>query len=142
MLNASNGQGKPIMSKDTRLEQWHHIVANKDLDALHDILADDIEFHSPFLWKPKPGRPAAYFILSNVIDIFEDFTYHRQWVEGDDIALEFSAQVDGKSLKGIDLICWPVGGKITDFEVLIRPANALMTLGGHMSARFEAAGIP
>ena len=129
------------MADDNRLEQWHHIIATKDLSALQDILSDDIEFHSPFVWKPKTGKAAAYFILSNVIEIFQDFTYHRQWIDGGDIALEFSSHVDGKSLKGIDLIRWPVGGKITDFEVLIRPANALMALGEHMSARLEAAGI-
>lgn len=129
------------MNTDNRLQQWHQIVASKDLSDLQDILADDIEFHSPFIWKPKIGKPAAYFILSNVIDIFQDFTYHREWTQGDQIALEFSAHVDGKSLKGMDLISWPVGGKITHFEVLIRPANALMTLGEHMSARLKAAGI-
>ncbi len=129
------------MSDDTRLERWHQMVADKDLVALSDFLSDDIEFHSPFVWSPKVGKPAAFFILMNVIEIFQDFTYHREWVDGDNMALEFSAHTNGKSLKGMDLIHWPIGGQIEKFEVLIRPANALMALGEQMSARLDAAGI-
>jgi hypothetical protein len=89
---------------DPRLTEWHRVVAERDWTALDGLLDEQVEFHSPFVWKPKLGRMAALFILSNVSEIFEDFTYHREWSDGDSLALEFSAGVDGLGVKGIDLI--------------------------------------
>jgi 2,4-dienoyl-CoA reductase (NADPH2) len=38
--------------------------------------------------------------------VFEDFTYHREMASADgmSVVLEFSAKVNGKELKGIDMI--------------------------------------
>ena len=76
-------------------------------------------------------------ILQTVITIFENFTYHRSFASDDglEIVLEFSALVDGKSLKGIDMIRFNQDGKIVDFEVMVRPFNALAALGKAMGER-------
>jgi hypothetical protein len=57
------------------------------------------------------------------------------------VVLEFSAAVGDKSLKGIDMIRFDEEGKIVDFEVMIRPFNALQALGAEMGARL-AASLP
>ena len=54
------------------------------------------------------------------------------------MVLEFSAKVGDKSLKGIDMIRFDETGKIVDFEVMIRPFNALQALGAEMGARLAA----
>ncbi len=123
------------------LDRWHQVVANKDLDLLQDLLHEDVEFHSPAVWAPKVGKPVAGFILQSAIDIFQDFTYHREWIDGDSCALEFSATVDGKNLKGIDLIRWNDEGQIVHFEVMIRPLNGLQALAGQMAQRLVDAGL-
>ena len=51
------------------------------------------------------------------------------------MVLEFSAQVGDKSLKGIDMIRFNEHGQIVDFEVMIRPLNALHDLAAEMGAR-------
>jgi hypothetical protein len=117
------------------LDRWHHIVFDRDLSGLQEILAEDIEFRSPVLWKPYPGRLPAFVILSNVIEIFEEFTYHREIISGNIWALEFSANIGDLSLKGIDLIEFNAEGKIQKFEVFIRPANALLAVGEAMRRR-------
>ena len=117
------------------LDQWHHIVFERDLDGLQEILAEDIEFRSPVLWKPYPGRFPAFVILSNVIEIFEGFTYQRELISGNLWALEFSANIGDLSLKGIDLIEFNAEGRIQKFEVFIRPANALLAVGEAMRRR-------
>ena len=43
-------------------------------------------------------------LLSVIITIFENFKYHREWIQGSDLALEFICTVDGKNVHGIDLI--------------------------------------
>jgi hypothetical protein len=123
------------------LDLWHKAVFDKDLALLRDLLDESVEFHSPALWSPKMGRDVTQFILSNVIDIFQDFRYHREWVEGDDMALEFSAKVRDMNIKGIDLIKWNEQGKIVHFEVLVRPLNGLQALFEEMGARLKQAGL-
>ena len=49
--------------------------------------------------------------------------------------LEFSAKVNGKDLKGIDLVQFDANGKITEFEVMVRPLSGLQALGDEMSQR-------
>ena len=117
------------------LDQWHHIVFERDLSGLQEILAEDVEFCSPVLWKPYPGRFPVFVLLSNVIEIFEGFTYHREISSGNIWALEFSANIGDLSLKGIDLIEFNADGKIQKFEVFIRPANALLAVGEEMRRR-------
>ena len=76
-----------------------------------------------------------------MIQVFGEFRYHRQFVAGDSAALEFSAYIGDLSLKGIDLIRLGDDGRIVDFEVMIRPANALLALGEEMGKRLAAQGI-
>jgi 2,4-dienoyl-CoA reductase (NADPH2) len=51
------------------------------------------------------------------------------------VVLEFSANVNGKALKGIDLIQFDAEGKIVDFEVMVRPMSGLQALGEEMGKR-------
>jgi hypothetical protein len=44
------------------------------------------------------------------------------------------------SLRGVDLIKINEEGRIIDFEVMIRPANALQTLGAEMGKRLAVSG--
>ncbi|GAA5316683.1 MAG: nuclear transport factor 2 family protein [Candidatus Pelagadaptatus aseana] len=129
------------MDTPTFLEQWHKVVFERDMETLSELLADDVEFHSPTLWKPKQGKEIAHYILQMIIQIFEDFEYHREFQDGDSVALEFSAKVEGNNLKGIDLIRLNDEGKIVHFEVLIRPLNTLQLIFEKMTAELQKAGF-
>ncbi|WP_027817537.1 nuclear transport factor 2 family protein [Paraburkholderia bannensis] len=116
---------------------WHEMVDSKDLGRLESIVHPDAVFRSPMAFKPYGPAPALLMALRTVITIFGDFTYHRQFSSADglDIVLEFSASVQGKQLKGIDMIRFDEEGRIVEFEVMIRPFNALQVLGAEMGAR-------
>ena len=43
--------------------------------------------------------------------------------------------MNGKQLKGIDLIRFDADGRITDFEVMVRPMSGLAALGEEMGKR-------
>lgn len=122
------------------LDRWHHIVFDHDMTDLQAMLAEDVVFRSPYVWRPYHGRQAAWFILSTVIDVFQDFAYHRELIDGDNWALEFSARVGDLSLKGIDLIRLDDEGRIVEFEVFIRPFNGLQALGAEMAQRLAGFG--
>lgn len=91
-------------------------------------------------FKPYVSATAVNLILNTVMKVFTEFEYHRQLASEDglNVVLEFSAVVDGKSLKGIDLIRFDEAGLIVDFEVMVRPFNALQALGAEMGARLAA----
>ena len=128
-------------SIETGLEQWHTVVKNQDMALLNDILADEVEFHSPTVWKPKQGKQITAYILKTVMGIFQDFTYHRQFISGNSVVLEFSAMVAGKNIKGIDMIRWNDQGKIEHFEVMIRPINGLQLMLDKMTKNLQDAGF-
>jgi hypothetical protein len=119
-------------------KRWHDFVAAPDPAILSVILAEDIRFHSPFLWKPKEGRATAVAILMTVTGVFRNFRYVREIIDGSNWCLEFEATVDGLSLRGVDLIRLNDDGRIVDFEVMIRPANALQAIGAEMGRRLAA----
>ncbi|MFZ1754475.1 MAG: nuclear transport factor 2 family protein [Caldilineaceae bacterium] len=127
--------------QQARLAEWHRVVFAQDYAALSALLAPDVQFRSPFFWKAKTGAAIAAAILTAATTVFDDFTYHREWLDGNDWALEFSAQVGELSVKGIDLIRWDDAGRIVDFEVLVRPANGLQALGMAMAAKLAEMGV-
>ena len=122
------------------MQQWHHMLATRDMSILATLLHQEVVFRSPMAHRPYAGSLAVGLILKTVITIFEDFSYHREFVSNDglQVVLEFSAVVDGKALKGIDMIGFNEQGQIVDFEVMIRPFNALVALGKEMGARVGA----
>ena len=122
------------------LDKWHDIVFNKNIGGLDDLLSENITFYSPVVFKPKNTKEESIFVLKNVIEVLQDFKYHRQFIDGNSWALEFSANVGNKSVKGVDLIEFDDNGQIINFEVLIRPLSGLIALGEDMNRRFADAG--
>ena len=120
------------------VQRWHTMLQNHDMSILSELLADDVVFRSPVAYQPYAGKQVVFFILTNVIQVFENFTYHREFYteDGENVVLEFSANVSGKSLKGIDMVRFNAQGKIIDFEVMIRPMSGLAALAEKMGARF------
>jgi hypothetical protein len=123
------------------LARWHKFVNEKDEQALTEVLADDVLFHSPFLWKPKEGKDTVMLYLSSAAHVLQDFTYHRQFAGDNAVVLEFSARVGTLNVKGVDIIQFNAEGQITDFEVMVRPANGLQALGSAMAQQL-ASTIP
>jgi hypothetical protein len=119
------------------IELWHATIAKRDVKQLIDLLHPEAVFRSPMSVHKYGPRQAVVLALSTVIDVFEDFTYHRQLVSDDglDVMLEFSARVGDKRLKGIDLFKFDTDGRILELEVMVRPINALAALGAEMGRR-------
>jgi 2,4-dienoyl-CoA reductase (NADPH2) len=119
------------------LVKWHAMVAETNLAELRSILHPKAVFRSPMAHTPYPSAQAVQLILGTVVKVFEDFTYHRQFADADGhgVVLEFSAKVNGKELKGIDMVRFDDEGMIVDFEVMVRPMSGLQALGEEMGKR-------
>ena len=121
------------------IQKWHDMIATRDMSILSELLADDVVFRSPVAFKPYEGKQVVFFILNNVIQVFENFTYHREFFTEDEqsVVLEFSAVVSEKQLKGIDMIHFNEQGQIVEFEVMIRSLSGLQALAAQMGERIK-----
>ncbi len=112
-------------------------VEADDLEAIGDLLADDVRFTSPVAFRPYEGKPITHAILRAVSQVFQDFRYVREIGSGADLALLFEATVDGKQLTGCDFLHFDDDGLIDDFMVMVRPLSGATALAAAMGARFE-----
>jgi hypothetical protein len=116
-------------------------VERADVDAAVALLAEDVVFRSPAVFKPYEGREAVGKILRAIFQVLEDFRYTDE-LEGDGVhALVFEARVGDRSLQGIDLLRPDASGRIAEFTVMIRPASGLIAVAERMGPALEAAGV-
>ena len=114
---------------DTFLTKWHRIVAEKDLAALETVLAENISIGAPPYWQKLNGRPLVHHLLGLIVNTIEDFTYHREWQQDGELALEFTGHVGDLELQGIDLISLDKSGRvIRNLDVLMRPLGTIEAL--------------
>ena len=116
------------------LDRWHRVSAEKDLDALRDLLADDVTIGAPPYWQRLSGKDLVHHLLGVILYTIEGFTYYREWISGAELALEFKGKVDDLDLQGMDLITLDDDNRVVRVDVMIRPLNAVITLQEKVSA--------
>jgi hypothetical protein len=112
-----------------------------DLPGALALLADDVVFRSPVVFKPYHGRAAVAPILAAVAQVFEEFRYVRE-IGGPgarDHALLFEARVGDRHLEGCDFLHTADDGLIDQFAVMVRPLSATLALAEAMQARLAPA---
>jgi hypothetical protein len=121
--------------EDCFLAEWHRIVAERDVAALGAVLAPDVTLGAPPYWSKLAGRELVQHLLGLIVHTIEDFTYHREWSEGRELALEFRGRVGETELQGIDLITLDGEGRIRNLDVLMRPVNGIVALRDRIAPR-------
>ncbi|MEU5627235.1 nuclear transport factor 2 family protein [Streptomyces tendae] len=114
-------------------------VEAHDMDAVEALLADDVVFSSPVVFKPYRGRAITAAILRAVERVFEDFRYERVIGEADgrDHALVFAARVGDREISGCDFLHLDASGRIAELTVMVRPLSGAQALQAAMAAQFE-----
>src|SRR6266404_2391830 len=110
-----------------------------DEDEAVALLADDIEFRSPAVYKPYHGREQVEQLLRLVATVFENFRYTNEWRDGRTTILFFEASVGDRDLQGVDILEENEDGKIAAFTVMIRPLSGLQAVSAAMAARLGLA---
>lgn len=127
----------------TGLAKWHaYMQAGGGAALLSEILADDAVFHSPVVHTPQAGKAKvmAYLGAADKVLNNDSFRYVREVVDGDNVILEFTLELDGIAINGIDMIRFGDDGKIHDFKVMVRPLKAINKVWEMMGAQLQAAG--
>ena len=124
------------------IANWHKVIeGGSDPQALAEILCDDAVFHSPVVHTPQEGKPIvmAYLTAAGATLGNDSFTYLREVVDGDTAVLEFTTEMDGIHINGIDMITFDEEGKIIDFKVMVRPLKAIKKVWEMMAAQLKRA---
>lgn len=129
------------MSARDNLKVWHDRMESKSPEELSAQIADDAVFHSPVVHTPQAGKPLVMAYLSAADNVLgnDSFRYVREIVdESVNMAmLEFTLELDGIQVNGVDIISWNDDGKIQDFKVMIRPLKAINKVWEEMSKMLE-----
>jgi predicted SnoaL-like aldol condensation-catalyzing enzyme len=129
------------MSGHDNLARWHAYFTSGDRAQLAELLAEDAVFHSPVVHTPQAGKAKVMAYLGAAGSVFGkgSFRYVREIVDGDNVMLEFEAEMDGIHVNGIDLIRFNAQGQIEDFKVMVRPLKAINKVWEMMAAQLQAA---
>lgn len=129
------------MTAQGNLAKWHEFIeCGSDPQVLSEILHDDAVFHSPVVHTPQRGKPIvmAYLTAAGATLGNDSFAYVREIDGGQDVMLEFTTEMDGIHVNGVDIIRFDEDGKITDFKVMVRPLKAVNKVWDMMAAQLEA----
>jgi SnoaL-like domain len=111
----------------------------KDLDLMRETLTEDVVLHSPILFRGFEGREMTMVVLSNVIEVFEDFRYVDELHGEDVVTLRFKAKVGDYEIEGIDFLELDSHGHVAELTVFLRPLSAVNAFNERMVARLGAA---
>ncbi|MEU8469957.1 nuclear transport factor 2 family protein [Streptomyces sp. NPDC029006] len=120
------------------MRAFREAVEARDMAAVEALLAEDVVFTSPVVFRPYTGRAITAAILRAVVEVFEDFRYVREIgdPDGPEHALVFRAGVGGRELTGCDFLHIDEHGLIDEFMVMVRPLSGAQALAEAMGARF------
>ncbi|KUM73314.1 nuclear transport factor 2 family protein [Streptomyces sp. ISL-22] len=121
------------------MRAFREAVEAGDFDAVEALLAEDVVFTSPVVFKPYPGKAITAAILRGVVRVFEDFRYVREIGDpaGREHALVFTARVGDREITGCDFLRVNEEGLIDDFMVMVRPLSGAQALAEAMGAQFD-----
>ncbi|MCK0129749.1 nuclear transport factor 2 family protein [Erythrobacter sp. F6033] len=128
------------MDTQTALSRWHEVAKNGSKpDELAAIMREDAVFHSPVVHTPQKGRPIVVAYLSAASQTLGNgsFRYVREVVGKDTVVLEFTTEMEGIAVNGVDMIEFDDDGLIKDFKVMIRPLKAVNKVWDMMAAELE-----
>ncbi len=129
------------MENSPVIDRWHTLIAENDPTGLDAILAEDVVFHSPIVHTPQEGRAITRLYLTAAFHVLvnDTFSYVREIVSDRDAVLEFSVEIDGVTVNGVDMIRWNDEGKIIEFKVMVRPLKAIQLVHRKMGEMLKAA---
>jgi hypothetical protein len=117
------------------LQKWHAVIKDRNHQLLDELLADDVVFHSPVVWKPQSGKTLTKLYLMAAEQVLggEGFTYVREVIGEKHFVLEFTKEVEGIVINGVDMIEINDEGQIIDFKVMVRPLKGMQKIHQKMA---------
>jgi SnoaL-like domain len=112
------------------LQKWYGYIKSHDRAALWDLLHPDAMFESPVVHTPQRGRDITFKYLTSAENVLggPTFAYVGEWRSQNGAVLEFTNEIDGVTINGVDIISFDADDRITHFKVMVRPLKAINLL--------------
>ncbi len=123
----------------TSASAFQSAVESGDPGAVRDTLATGVVFNSPVVFSPYRGREAVSTLLEAAIDVFQDFRYTGQLVDGDHQVLIFEARVGDRRVQGVDILRLDDEGLVGELTVMLRPMSGVTAMAEAMRLRLNRA---
>jgi hypothetical protein len=121
------------------IHHWHTLVENRQSDKITELLADNVVLHSPVVHTEVKGKQLVSLYLHAAFHTFlnDSFQYVREFNNGNQYVLEFSTEINGITVNGVDMIVFDDNEKIVDFKVMVRPLKAINLIHQAMGQMLE-----
>ena len=111
------------------MRAWHAVVQSGNAGLLDDLLADDVVFRSPAVFKPQEGKAVTTRYLTSAMAVLgPSLRYVGEWHGETTAVLEFEADLDGVYVQGVDMLGWNSENQLIAFTVMVRPMRGLNKL--------------
>ena len=128
-----------MSERPAALDAWHRVAESRDPAGLDDLLDEACVFRSPAVHRPQEGKTLTTAYLSAALVVLgPTLAYRHEWWDDGSAVLEFTAELDGLTLHGIDMLRWGDDGRLTEFTVMVRPYKGLTALMERMLAELTA----
>lgn len=109
----------------------------RDADAAVALLAPDVVFRSPVVFRSYQGRDAVAPIVRGIVDVVDDFRYTREIADerARAVALVFAGRVGGREVEGCDFLHLDGTGAVDELVVMVRPMSGVQALAECMRSR-------
>jgi SnoaL-like protein len=128
-----------MSERPAALDGWHRVAESRDPAGLDALLDDDCVFRSPAVHTPQEGKVLTTAYLSAALVVLgPTLSYEHEWWDEHSAVLEFTAELDGLTVHGIDMLRWGADQRLTQFTVMVRPFKGLTKLMELMLAELTA----
>jgi hypothetical protein len=112
---------------------------NGDADAVAELLAPEVVFHSPMTTRIRfEGKEEVAALHRDIFAVLEDLDTTEPLALGDMRSFSFRARVRGEELEAVTLLRFNEQAQIIEFKVFVRPLPGLATLFAALPPRVSA----
>ncbi len=128
-----------MTDRPAALDAWHRVAETRDPAGLEALLDEDCVFRSPAVHTPQEGKSlTTAYLAAALVVLGPTLTYRHEWWDEESAVLEFTAELEGLSLHGIDMLRWGADDRLTEFTVMVRPFKGLTKLMEQMLAQLTS----
>ncbi len=110
-----------------------------DADAVADLLAPEVVFHSPMTSRVAfTGRVEVAALHRDIFAVLDDLRTTEPLARGNTRSFAFHAIVRGVELDAVNLVTCDSEGQITEMTIFVRPLPALATLFATLPPRVSS----
>jgi hypothetical protein len=128
-----------LVEMEPQAHPFREAFRNRDLEAMRELLADDVSFHSPVISEPGfEGKEAVLALYRVVFDAITDDDFTHEYGDSSARVLVSNGTVLGQPFKATNLVEFDPEGKVREIWVMARPLAGVAAIAEAMGSGLAA----